>query len=103
MAFSVALQLYSVRDYAERDLESSLQKVREIGYDGVELVGLYGHTPAEVKILLDDIRLNPISAHVPLDEMLADPHKIIGDYAQIGCSYIAIPYLTAERRPGTDG
>ncbi len=103
MAFSVALQLYSVRDYAERDLESSLQKIREIGYDGVELDSLYGHTPAELKELLDKNGLTPISAHVPLEEMLADPHKVIADYAQIGCSYIAIPYLSEERRPGTDG
>jgi sugar phosphate isomerase/epimerase len=73
MAFSVALQLYSVRDYAERDLKSSLQKIREIGYDGVELAGLYGHTPAEVKEIWRKIGLTPISAHVPLEEMLAEP------------------------------
>lgn len=103
MAFSVALQLYSVRDYAERDLKSSLQKIREIGYEGVELAGLYGHTPIEIKEMLDEVGLTPISAHVPLDDMLADAHKVIAEYAQIGCSYIAIPYLSEERRPGTDG
>ena len=36
MAFSVALQIYSVRDYAEKDFKATLQKVKELGYDGVE-------------------------------------------------------------------
>ena len=49
MNFSVALQVYSVRDFAEKDLEGSLQKIREMGYDGVELAGLYGRSYAEVK------------------------------------------------------
>ena len=102
MAFSVALQIYSVRDYAEKSLRSTLQKVREIGYDGVEFAGLYGMEPIEVKRMVDEIGLIPISAHVPLDEMLDAPDKVIGDYAQIGCRYIAVPYLKEERRPGTD-
>jgi len=103
MAFSVALQIYSVRDYAEKNLKETLQKVKDMGYDGVEFAGLYGHEPSEVKQMVDEIGLIPISAHVALDEMLADPDKVIAGYAEIGCKYIAVPYLNEERRPGTDG
>ena len=35
--------------------------------------------------------------------MLADPEKVLADYAEIGCKYVAVPYLTEECRPGTDG
>jgi sugar phosphate isomerase/epimerase len=103
MAFSVALQVYSVRDYAERDLKSTLQKIKKMGYDGVEFAGLYGHTASEVKQMVEEIGLIPISAHVPLDEMLSDPDKVISEYAHIGCKYIAVPYLPEDRRPGTEG
>lgn len=103
MAFSVALQVYSVRDFAEKDLKGTLQKVKEMGYDGVEFAGLYGHTPAEVKSMVEEIGLNPISAHVPIDEMLSDPDKVVTGYAEIGCKFIAIPYLGEDRRPGTEG
>ena len=103
MAFSVALQIYSVRDYAEKNLRETLLKVKEMGYDGVEFAGLYGNEPAEVKRMVEEIGLIPISAHVPLDEMLDAPDKVIGDYEQIGCRYIAVPYLNEERRPGTEG
>lgn len=97
MAFSVALQMYSVRDYADRDFKSTLQRIKEIGYKGIELAGLYGHTPAEVKKLADEIGLVPVSAHVSLEDMLADPDKIFTDYSEIGCTYIAISSMNKER------
>ena len=74
-----------------------------MGYDGVECAGLHGHEAGQVKNMVQDIGLIPVSAHVPLEEMLSNPDKVIGDYAEIGCRYIAIPYLVEERRPGREG
>lgn len=103
MDFKVAYALYSARDEAEKDLRSVLEKIKELGYDGVEFAGLYDYEPKEIKAMLDEVGLVPISAHVPLTPMVEDPHAVIGDYKEIGCPYIAIPYLEDERRPGTDG
>lgn len=103
MNFKVALQVYSVRDAAEQDLEGTLQKIKDMGYDGAELAGLYGHSYAEVRDLMKKVGLTPISAHVPLDEMLADPDGVLAGYAEIGCRFVAVPYLPEERRAGTDG
>jgi sugar phosphate isomerase/epimerase len=103
MKFSVGLQVYSVRDFAEKDLRGTLEKIKEMDYEGVEFAGLYGHEPSEVKSMLEEIGLKPISAHVPLEEMLEDADRVIGAYKLIGCKYIAVPYLVEERRPGTDG
>ena len=50
MKFPIALQLYSVRDLLEKDLEGGLKQVKELGYDGVELAGLYGLLPAVLLI-----------------------------------------------------
>lgn len=94
----IGLQLYSVRDAAEKDLESVLKSVKDFGYDGVELAGLYGKTPQEIKKLLDDIGLIPISAHVGIYEMRTDMEKVIHDYKTIGCKYIVIPWLSSEDR-----
>ena len=96
----VALQLYSVRGDLEADFLGTLCKVSEIGYDGVEFAGLYGHEPAQIKKWCDSLGLVPVSAHVPLAEMLADMDKVIADYKAIGCEYIVVPYVTEERRPG---
>ena len=101
--FPIALQLYSVREDLEQDFEGTLKKVKALGYDGVEFAGLYGKAPAEIKALCEKHGLTPISAHVPFVDMMADPDKVLGDYAAIGCRFVAIPYLTEEYRPGTDG
>ncbi len=102
MALPVALQLYSVRDDLEADFRGTLEKVKEMGYAGVEFAGLYGHSAKEIKAMTDEIGLVPISAHVPLVDMVADPEGIMALYEEIGCKYIVVPYVTEERRPGAD-
>ncbi len=98
--FPIAIQLFSVRDFAEKDLKGTLKAIKEMGYDGVEFAGLYGHSPAEVKKMVEEIGLTPISAHVTISDLLADSCAAIEDYKAIGCEYIALPYLEEERRPG---
>ena len=78
----VALQLYSVRGDLEADFLGTLCKVSEIGYDGVEFAGLYGYEPAQIKHWCDSLGLVPVSAHVPLAEMLADIDKVIAAHRQ---------------------
>jgi sugar phosphate isomerase/epimerase len=102
MSLPIALQLYSVRDDLEKDLTRTIQKVKAFGYDGVEFAGLYDHKPAEIKKILKESGLIPVSAHVPFIELVAEPAKLIGEYAEIGCKYIAIPYLMPEYRPGAE-
>lgn len=96
----IALQLYSVRDELQGDFEGTLKKVKALGYDGVEFAGLYGRRAVEVRALVDALDLTPVSAHVPIDDMLADPDGIMAAYREIGCTCIAIPWLEEKRRPG---
>ena len=102
MKFPIALQLYSVRDELEKDFEGTIRKVKAMGYDGVEFAGLYGQKPSDIKALLAEVGLIPLSAHVPYVDMMADPEKVLREYAEIGCKFVAIPYLTEEYRPGQE-
>ena len=101
MKLPVAIQVYSLRDEASADFEGTLAKIKELGYDGVEFAGLYGHTAEEVRDLCKKYDLNPISAHVPFFDMLKNPDGLFAQYAAIGCKYVAIPSISAEWRPGT--
>lgn len=103
MKLPVAVQLYSVRDEMEADVKATIFKMKELGYDGVEFAGLFGHSAAEIKAICAEAGITPISAHVPYYDMLEDPEKVLADYAEIGCKFVAVPYLTEECRPGTDG
>lgn len=100
MALPVALQLYTVREQLEKDFEGTIRAVREMGYDGVEFAGLYGRSPEDIQKITVENGLIPISAHVPLDDLLKDTKGTIDAYQTIGCKYLAIPYVTEERRPG---
>ena len=97
MKFPVGLQLYSVRDALEADYEGTLKAVSEMGYEAVEFAcGLYGHTPEEVRALCDKYHLVPLSTHVPIEELFADPEGVMATYQKIGCKYLVIPYIGRE-------
>ena len=77
----VGIQVYGLRDLLENtpeNFKSVMQKVKDLGYDGVELAGLYGLTPEYVKEVLDEVGLIPISAHVAFADMMEEqqPEKL---------------------------
>lgn len=99
----IALQMYSVRDEMAANFEGTLEKVKAMGYEGVEFAGLYGHSAAEIVEMLKKLDLKPVSAHIPYVEMMSDPDRVFGEYAAIGCRYVAVPYLDEQYRPGNPG
>ncbi len=103
MSLSIAVQVYSVRDFALQDFRKTLEEIKKMGYDGVEFAGFGPYDPTDVKRWCEELELTPISAHVPYYEILSNPEGVLSTYANIGCKYVAIPYLTPECRPGTDG
>ena len=100
MALPVGVQLYSIRDSVEADMHAALAQVKELGYDGVEFAGIYGNKPADIRAWCAELGLNPISSHVPLDDMLADTEGTLAAYKEIGVQFVVVPYVTEERRPG---
>ena len=102
----VGIQVYGLRDLLENTPEqfpAVMKQVKELGYDGVELAGLYGLDPTFIRDTLAEIGLTPLSAHVPLADMTADIEKVIADYQLIGVDYLVVPYLPEEYRHLTPG
>lgn len=93
----IAVQVYSVRDEAAADFDGTMKELAGMGYEGVELAGLYGKSPAQIRAVLDKWGLEPVSAHVPYDEFARDLEGTIEAYREIGCRYVAIPHLGADR------
>ncbi len=103
MALPIGLQLYSVRDDMKVDFKGTLQKVKNLGYEAVEFAGLFGYSGAEVKAMCEEVGVKPLSAHVPLKEMIEDCEGTLNTYKEIGVEYIVVPYVDGDRRPGTEG
>lgn len=99
----IAVQVYGLRDLLENtpeNFKNVMQQVKDLGYDGVELAGLYGLEPEYIRDTLKEIGLVPISAHVPFADMMDDLDKVIKDYSTIGVEYLVMPYMAEEYRPG---
>lgn len=101
----VGIQVYNLRallqDTPER-FEEIMTKVKELGYDVVELAGTYGIAPEKIREILDKVGLRAVSAHIPLAEMMADTEACAKAYKTIGIEYAAVPYLPEEQRVGTE-
>ena len=103
MKLTIAAQVYSVREQAAADFDAAMGELARMGYDGVELAGLYGKSPEEILEILDRRGLKAVSAHVPYDEFVKDLESTVEAYRKIGCQYVAVPYLGGERWYGGSG
>ena len=61
----LAVQLYSLRDQAEKDFVGVLKKVVDIGYQAVEPAGFWNIRPREFKKYIEDLGLKMYSSHSP--------------------------------------
>lgn len=94
MALPVALQLYSVRDVLSQDYRGTLEQVKAMGYQGVELPGFSnGKDPKEVRKILEELDLPAMSCHYPTPILWSTPEKAFEDCVTAGCRYVAIPWL----------
>ena len=82
----VGVGLFSVRHALEKDLEGSLQKVKDIGYEAVEFYGTIYPDAPRLNAALKAAGLKVVGWHVPygnfLDDKLEDTmafHKAIGN------------------------
>ncbi len=81
----VALQLYSVREYAQQDFESAVRRVAQMGYAGVEPAGFPGTTAEAAGKLFRELGLEVPSAHMALP--LGDQKDaVLSAMAAIGCT-----------------
>lgn len=94
----IALQLYSVRDDAAKDLSGVLQAVAKMGYVGVEFAGYYGHSAEDVRKMLDDNGLICCGGHLGIDTLLGDNLEATIEYQRIlGNKFLIVPGLPKQR------
>ncbi len=80
------IQMYSLRDAAEKDLGGALAAVAGMGYKFVEFAGFFGHSAQQVKSWLEQYGLQVSGTHTGWPELTEDNlaatiayHKAIGN------------------------
>ncbi len=99
--FKVGLQLYSVRDRMEKDMEGTLKAVKEMGYDYVETAGYFGKSAEEMRALLDKYGLTCISVHQTLDFYETKGQAGVDFIKTLGAEFSAIPWYDKSKLPGS--
>lgn len=92
----IGLQLYTLRDLTAKDFFGTLEEVAKLGYQAVEFAG-YGDIEAkEMRNVLDQLGLEAVSSHVPMDLLENELDRQIAYSQEIGAQYIMCPYLDRE-------
>ncbi|SDB82750.1 Sugar phosphate isomerase/epimerase [Pelagirhabdus alkalitolerans] len=94
----VAIQLFTLREACETDMATTLKKVKEIGYQGVELAGYGDLTVEEVKKTLDQLDLFVAGNHVPLHDLTNRLNEVIKEQKILGNTRVVCPYILPENR-----
>ena len=95
----VGLQLYSIREQAQKDLAGMLQSVAKIGYKGVEFAGYHGHSAKDIRKMLDDNGLVCCGTHTPFDSIQkAKLAETIESNRTIGNKYLIVPWMEGKTK-----
>lgn len=84
----ISIQLYTVREYAEKDFRGVLKTLADIGYTGVETAGLHGFPTTEVKNWLDEYGLVCSSAHSGIEFTSDAVDEIVATAKTLGYNYL---------------
>lgn len=94
------MQLYTVDAMAREDIRGTLQKLSEIGFRSLELAGLHGRTPQDLRASADEAGIAITSIHlgnVLIGRTEADTEKLVEDLGVLGVRDVVLPMFIFPR------
>ncbi|MFQ3577951.1 MAG: sugar phosphate isomerase/epimerase [Verrucomicrobiia bacterium] len=91
---NVAVQLYTLRDFCQTpsDLAASLKKLREIGYEAIQVSGIGPISYEEVRTIASGEGLTICATHESSEMILDQPELVVDRLKTLGCLHTAYPY-----------
>lgn len=91
-----AVQLYTLRERmkSRADIESTLTRVRDIGYPAVQVSGLDWDliTEKDLVTLCGELGLTICATHEPATSILDTPEQVVKRLQALGCRHTSYPY-----------
>lgn len=84
----VGINLYSLRNEAEKDLPGTLALIAQLGFRKIEAGNLYGRTPGEFLRLLKQNRLQAVSMGAAYDALKRDAAAVGAQARALGAGYV---------------
>jgi len=95
----VGVQVYSVRSVAEKDLAGTIARIAQMGYEGVEFAGYYGHKAKDIRKMLDDNNIVCCGTHTQYADLADDKLAATLEFNKIlGNKYVIVPWLQGDEK-----
>ncbi len=100
----ISLQLYTVRNLAEKDFPGTVAQVAKIGYDAVETGEPKGFSSKEVKKIFSDLGLRCSGVHESFERLEGELPSVIAYNLEIGNQYVVCSYMPESyQKRGVEG
>lgn len=101
----IAAQLYTLREHMKTpaDIAKSLKKVREIGYEAVQVSGIGPIDPEELKEILDKEGLTVCATHIGYDAFKNNLEAEIEKHKLWNCEHMGLGSLPGEYSTSKEG
>lgn len=93
MKHKFAAQLYTLRNEIQNDFPSTLRVLKKMGWEAVQIDGLYGYSPEEIAGVLNETGLKTAGMHVSLDRLKHELDEVLKEARLFQTSEIILPYL----------
>lgn len=93
-ARKIALQLWTLREHLRTadEVAQTFARVREIGYEHVQLSGLGALPAAQLRSLAAQAGLNICATHENAREIVEQPQRVADRLSELGCRLTAYPH-----------
>jgi sugar phosphate isomerase/epimerase len=101
----IVAQLYSVKKYTQtpEDVEKTLNRIRSIGYNAVQVSGFGPIDPKYLKELADKAGVKIVATHISYDRLLNDFDALVKDHKTWECEYVGIGGMPSKYRKSKEG
>ncbi|MDR3086117.1 MAG: sugar phosphate isomerase/epimerase [Christensenellaceae bacterium] len=88
--------LYIVREQCQRDLFAAIQKLKEVGFDGIEFQGFFGKGAKETRQCLDDLGLQALGSQLSVARLREDARGTFDFHRTVGISLMTVAGYSAD-------
>ena len=101
----IVAQLYTLRNYCKtaNDLAETFKKVKNIGYEAVQVSAIGPIDPVQVKKLADKEGLKIAATHVSYDRIKNDFDALVKEHKLWECEYIGLGGMPGQYRTSKEG
>lgn len=101
-SFRFGSPTFIFRDICKSDLLGVLENISNCGFEGVELFGMFGVKPKQIKNKCDELGLQVMCDHITYEEFVSRTDQVIEERAILGTTFITIDCIPADKIPGAE-